>query len=55
MLANIHEYLNCCHKFYFLLGHLLKILHIAFLLPVSIGFIQWQIVDSGNLFLLGLS
>ena len=36
MLANIHEYFNCCHKFYFHRSNLSKILHVAFLLPVSI-------------------
>ena len=36
MFANIHEYLNCCHLFYFLLSNLSKILHVTFLLPVSI-------------------
>ena len=36
MLANIHEYFNCCHYFYFFLRNLSKILHAAFLLPVSI-------------------
>ena len=36
MLANIHEYCNYCHKFYFLLSNLSNILHAAFLSPVSI-------------------
>ena len=36
MLANIHEYVNCCHYFYFLLSNVEKILHVAFVLPVSI-------------------
>ena len=36
MLVNIHEYLNLCHLFHFLLSNLSKILHVAVLLPVSI-------------------
>ena len=36
LLANIHEYFNCCHLFYYLLSNLSKIFHVAFLLPVSI-------------------
>ena len=36
MLAYIHEYFNCCHLFYFLLSNISKILHAAFLWPVSI-------------------
>ena len=37
----LHEYFNCCHECYFLLSNLSKILHFAFLLPVSICFIFW--------------
>ena len=36
MLADIHEYFNCCHQFYFLLSNFSKILHVGFLLLVSI-------------------
>ena len=36
MLANIHEYFDCCHQFYFLQSNLSKILQVEFLLPVSI-------------------
>ena len=36
MLANMHEYFNCSHYFYFLLSNLSNFLHVAFLLPVRI-------------------
>ena len=35
MLADIHDYLNCFHLFYFLLSNLSKILHVEFLVKTA--------------------
>ena len=54
MLANIHEYFNCCHIFYFLQSNLSKILHVAFLLLVSIH-VAWSIpIDPKHSIIKGL-
>ena len=57
MLANIHEFFNCCHSYYFLLSNLSKILHVAFLLLVSIRLLdptKWKINYAKGLIILTL-
>ena len=45
MLANIHEYFNCCHYFYFLLDMYQKFCIVAFLLPISIDLNESDLID----------